>query len=84
MKDKLDITLRVANTKLALTINPSEEPLLRAVADEVNHVYAAYEERFTENTPQEVLAKVTVLFADRKSTRLNSSHPLLSRMPSSA
>ena len=63
MKDKLDITLRVANTKLALTINPSEEPLLRAVADEVNHVYAAYEERFTENTPQEVLAKVTVRFA---------------------
>ena len=26
----------------------------------------------------------TIMFTDRKSTRLNSSHPLSSRMPSSA
>lgn len=63
MRDKLDITLRVANTKLELTINPKEEQLLRDVANEVNRVYAEYSKRFTENTPQEVLAKVTVLFA---------------------
>lgn len=63
MKDKLDITLRIADAKLALTINPAEEPLLRAVAKEVNHAYEAYQKRFSENTPQEVLAMVTVLFA---------------------
>lgn len=63
MKDKLDITLRVADTKLELTINPKEELLLRNVANEVNRVYAEYSKRFTDSTPQEVLAKVTVLFA---------------------
>ena len=63
MKDKLDITLRIADSKLALTIVPEEEPLLRAVAKEVNHAYEAYRIRFTDNTPQEILAKVTLLFA---------------------
>lgn len=63
MKDKLDITLRIADSKLALTIVPEEEPLLRAVAKEVNHAYEAYRRRFTDNTPQEILAKVTLLFA---------------------
>ena len=32
----------------------------------------------------DILAMVTVFSLDRKSTRLNSSHPLSSRMPSSA
>lgn len=63
MKDKLDITLHIADSKLALTIVPEEEPLLRAVAKEVNHAYEAYRRRFTDNTPQEILAKVTLLFA---------------------
>ena len=35
-----------------------------------------------QNTPEPVATSVTV--TDRKSTRLNSSHPTTSRMPSSA
>ena len=31
-----------------------------------------------------VIAIIAILAADRKSTRLNSSHPTTSRMPSSA
>lgn len=63
MKDKLDINLRIADVALSLTINRDEEELLREVAKEVNHVYKAYRERFAGSSPQEVLAKVTLLFA---------------------
>lgn len=63
MKDKLDINLRIADVALSLTINRDEEQLLREVAKEVNHVYKAYRERFGSSSPQEVLAKVTLLFA---------------------
>ena len=44
----------------------------------------------TDNTGRDVLSRVifgtraTLMLGDRKSTRLNSSHGLLSRMPSSA
>lgn len=63
MKDKLDITLRVANVKLSLTIKPEEEELLREVAKEVNHAYESYQQRFSGTTAEETLAKVTLLFA---------------------
>ena len=36
------------------------------------------------HTPEEVIKNVAMLGEDRKSTRLNSSHRSLSRMPSSA
>ena len=39
---------------------------------------------FGENYAQELREKADALRGDRKSTRLNSSHPRLSRMPSSA
>ena len=42
----------------------------QAIAQELNYIY---DENFSENS-----------FGDRKSTRLNSSHLKLSRMPSSA
>lgn len=63
MNDKLDITLRIADTSMSLKINRSEEELLRKVAKEVNTVYDAYRSRFASSSPQEVLAKVTLLFA---------------------
>ena len=50
------------------------EPLLRAVADT----------GYTTPTPIQAQAIPQVLQGDRKSTRLNSSHLKLSRMPSSA
>ena len=34
--------------------------------------------------PQEILHELDELYGDRKSTRLNSSHEFVSRMPSSA
>ena len=63
MKDKLDITLRIGSTTLSLTIKPEEESLLRVVAKEVNHAYEAYEKRFAGSPSEEILAKVTLLFA---------------------
>lgn len=63
MNDKLDITLRIADTAMSLKINRSEEELLRRVAKEVNTVFDAYRSRFPKSSPQEVLAKVTLLFA---------------------
>ncbi|MDE5801057.1 MAG: cell division protein ZapA [Paramuribaculum sp.] len=63
MRDKLDINLRIADTKLSLTVNPDEEQFLREVAVEVNKVYDAYNSRIPGRSPQEVLAKVALLFA---------------------
>ncbi|MBO4955460.1 MAG: cell division protein ZapA [Muribaculaceae bacterium] len=63
MRDKLDINLRIGETKLSLTINPADEEFLRDVTKEVNKVYKTYKSRFAGSTPEEVLAKVTLLFA---------------------
>lgn len=63
MKDKLDITLRIGNVRLSLTIKPEEEALLREVAREVNHAYESYQQRFAGSSADEIMAKVTLLFA---------------------
>ncbi len=63
MKDKLDINLRIGDVTLNLTINRDEEKILRDAAKEVNHAYDEYKKRFGSSSPQEVLAKVTLLFA---------------------
>lgn len=63
MNDKLNINLRIAGVNLSLAINRDEEQLLRQVAREVNHAYDAYKNRFAGSAPMEVLAKVTLLFA---------------------
>ena len=63
MNDKLDITLRIGDVPLSLTIDRSEEEQLRRVAKEVNHAYNAYRTRFRGSSNQEILAKVTLLFA---------------------
>lgn len=63
MKDKLDITLKIAGVELSLNIDRSEEQLLREVAKQVNHAYTKYSELFADSPSEEVLAKVTLLFA---------------------
>lgn len=63
MTDKLNINLRIAGVVLSLTINRDEEERLREVAKEVNHVYDTYRARFANSSALEVLAKVTLLFA---------------------
>lgn len=63
MKDKLDITLRIGSVKLSLTIKPEEEAVLREVAKEVNHACESFRQRFPGSPENEIMAKVTVLFA---------------------
>lgn len=63
MKDKLDITLRIGNVMLNLTIRPDEEAMLRGVAKEVNRAYESLQERFSGSPEDETMAKVTLLFA---------------------
>ncbi len=73
MTDKLDITLRIGDVTLNLTINRNEEQILRDAAKEVNHAYEQYQKRFGSNISgdkearealaKEVMAKVTLLFA---------------------
>lgn len=63
MKDKLNITLKIAGAELSLNIDRSEEELLRSVTKQVNHAYEKYSELFADNTPEEVSAMVMLLFA---------------------
>lgn len=63
MKDKLDIRLRIGSTSLSLNIFPEEEAMLREAAKEVNHAYDNYRKRFASSPSDEILAKVTLLFA---------------------
>lgn len=63
MKDKLDITLKIAGVALSLNIDRSEEELLRQVAKQVNHAYQKYSEMFAGRASDEILAMVTLLFA---------------------
>lgn len=63
MKDKLDITLKIAGVELSLNIDRNEEELLRDVAKQVNHAYNKYSQWFADSTREEILAKVTLLFA---------------------
>jgi len=63
MKDKLDITLKIAGVELSLNIDRNEEELLRDVARQVNHAYSKYSEWFADSNREEILAKVTLLFA---------------------
>jgi DNA-binding transcriptional LysR family regulator len=61
-----------------------------AVAEELNFRRAAERLFMSQSAVSERIAAlehsvgVSLLFRDRKSTRLNSSHVLVSRMPSSA
>lgn len=74
MKDKLDITLRIGGVKLSLTIKPEEEAVLRKVAKEVNHACESLHQRFPGSPDDEIMAKVTVLFARGYLTLSEQSH----------
>lgn len=63
MKDKLDITLKIAGAELSINVDRSEEQLLRDVTKQVNHAYKKYSELFPDSPSKEVLAMVTLLFA---------------------
>lgn len=63
MKNKIDITLRIADVALSLTVKPEEEQLLREAAKGINDAWSSWRSRFADKTPAEVLAMVTLLFA---------------------
>ena len=51
---------------------------------EFNNITSAFEGREVALNGQDIMSSVSAMPVDRKSTRLNSSHSTLSRMPSSA
>ena len=59
------------------------EPIINSQLPEFK-VQAFQNGNFKTVTNEDVLGKWAIFFLDRKSTRLNSSHTLASRMPSSA
>lgn len=63
MKDKLDITLKIAGVELSLNIDRNDEELLRNVTKQVNHAYKKYSEIFAGSSREEIMAMVTLLFA---------------------
>ena len=69
-----------------ITTNQSEKPLYFSHAEQAAQRYHTIWRLLMANTAVKIenLVKRYGEVIDRKSTRLNSSHPLSSRMPSSA
>ncbi len=63
MKQKIDITLRIADRALSMKISPEDEADLRQAASEVNNTWQTWRQRFEGRDNQEILAMVTLLFA---------------------
>lgn len=63
MKDFIDINLRIADVALTLKIKPEDEQLLREAAKGINDAWSSWRARFTDKSPVEVHAMVTLLFA---------------------
>lgn len=64
MKDKLNITLRIADLPpMKILIDPSEEEIVRKAQQNLNLLWRRWSERFTENTPGEVMGMVAYRFA---------------------
>ncbi|MCC8070609.1 MAG: cell division protein ZapA [Bacteroidales bacterium] len=61
MKDKQNITLCIADKKIALQIDPEEEETLRLAAKDINHAWE--EMRRSRPQPLEALALVTLMYA---------------------
>lgn len=63
MKDRIDITLRIADVALSLKVKPEDEQQLREAAKDINDAWSLWRAKFADNSPTEVLAMVTLLFA---------------------
>ena len=69
---------------LCVSVNMSDFPNVLALAEAHEHLYASVGVHPDYPDVVEPTVEELVRWADRKSTRLNSSHIPLSRMPSSA
>lgn len=63
MKDKIEVTLKVAGQALSMTVAPEQQEELERAADEVNHAWDTLRKRFEGRKKDEILAMVTMLFA---------------------
>ena len=91
-----DIQARIGSTRLPgkVLLNLADKPVLKHVVERaaaikgVDEVVIAIPKASSERPLKELAASIPEAFLyegrDRKSTRLNSSHLKLSRMPSSA
>lgn len=64
MNDKIEITLKVAGHALTMTVSPSQKATLEKAALEVNHAWESWRKRFDGRPKGEILAMVTILFAE--------------------
>lgn len=63
MKDKLNITIRIADQPpIPMTINRSEEELIRRAEDTVNQLWNNWSERYN-TSPRELMTMVAFQFA---------------------
>lgn len=60
---KTDIKLRIGSVALTLPATPDEEQLLREAAKGINQVWTSWRQRYTDRSSAEVMAMVTLLFA---------------------
>ena len=67
-----------------LIIGPRGSPVETAFANALTNNKDGFTSLLAVVAPNLLTKPATILFKDRKSTRLNSSHATLSRMPSSA
>ncbi|MBO4995575.1 MAG: cell division protein ZapA [Muribaculaceae bacterium] len=63
MKDELDINLRIGDVALRMTIDRSEEELLREAAGQINIALEKWRKKFANRSNRELMAMVTLLFA---------------------
>ena len=64
MTDKLNIKIRIAHlAPIPLKIQRHEEAIVRAAEDNVNKLFNEWSLRFSDRTPQELLAMVAFQFA---------------------
>lgn len=71
MKDKLNITIRIADQPpIPLTINREEEEIIRQAESNVNRLWNNWSERF-KTTPESLLAMVAFQFAKLHATQVS-------------
>ncbi|MCM1109749.1 MAG: cell division protein ZapA [Clostridium sp.] len=61
--DKIELTLRVAGHAIQMNVSPDQVETLESAAMEVNHAWDTFRKRFDGRPKDEILAMVTMLFA---------------------
>ena len=78
-ENRLDEDIEIVNEDISI-LRQENEILLKAQGAD----FIVYDTEPYLNDAEEIVSIIKRIYRDRKSTRLNSSHPTTSRMPSSA